>query len=56
MHAVLSKCLAPGYRIGWVAAGRVTRRRSSARSCPSAWPPPFRVQIALADYLRQGGG
>lgn len=49
-----SKCLAPGYRLGWVAAGRYARavvRQKLATSLATAVP----IQIALADYLRQGG-
>ncbi len=49
-----SKCLAPGYRIGWVAAGRhaeAVRRLKLSTSLATSIPP----QIALADYLRQGG-
>ncbi|MBS0451125.1 MAG: PLP-dependent aminotransferase family protein [Proteobacteria bacterium] len=49
-----SKCLAPGYRVGWAAAGRhaaqVLRLKmmtSLATSIPS--------QVAIAEYLEQGG-
>ncbi|SFN15423.1 PLP-dependent aminotransferase family protein [Variovorax sp. OV329] len=49
-----SKCLAPGYRVGWAAAGRhagqVLRLKmmtSLATSIPS--------QVAIAEYLDQGG-
>lgn len=48
-----SKCLAPGYRLGWVAAGRYAaqvRRQKLATSLATAIP----IQIALADYLKQG--
>ena len=49
-----SKCLAPGYRVGWAAAGRfapaVTRLKMMS-SLASAIP----TQRALADYLAQGG-
>lgn len=49
-----SKCLAPGYRLGWVAAGRYARqvqRLKLSTSLATSGP----VQIALADYLKQGG-
>lgn len=49
-----AKCLAPGYRVGWVAAGRYTRsveRLKFMTSLASNIP----TQIALADYLQQGG-
>lgn len=55
MHvSSFSKCLAPGYRIGWVAAGRFAeriRRQKLATSLATTVP----VQIALAGYLKQGG-
>jgi DNA-binding transcriptional MocR family regulator len=54
MHvSSFSKSLAPGYRIGWVAAGRFARqiqRQKLASSLATTVP----VQIALADYLKQG--
>jgi len=49
-----SKCLAPGYRIGWVAAGRYAlqvQRRKIMSSLSTSIP----VQDAIAAYLRQGG-
>ena len=49
-----AKCLAPGYRLGWVAAGRYAKkvqRQKYATSLATAVP----IQIALADYLKQGG-
>ena len=49
-----SKCLAPGYRIGWIAAGRqagaVARLRLMTTITPS-----MPAQAALADYLQHGG-
>jgi DNA-binding transcriptional MocR family regulator len=48
-----SKSLAPGYRIGWVAAGRFTRQvaqQKLASSLGTAVP----VQLALANYLARG--
>jgi DNA-binding transcriptional MocR family regulator len=49
-----SKSLAPGYRIGWVAAGRYARpvgRRKVMSSLSTNIP----AQDAIAQYLRQGG-
>ena len=49
-----SKCLAPGYRVGWVLAGRYAqqvRRLKMMTTLSTAIPP----QAALADYLKQGG-
>ena len=49
-----SKSLAPGYRIGWVAAGRFVRavgRRKVSSSLSTNIPS----QAAIAEYLRQGG-
>jgi len=49
-----SKSLAPGYRIGWVAAGRFVRavgRRKVSSSLSANIP----AQEAIAEYLRQGG-
>lgn len=49
-----SKCLAPGYRIGWVAAGRHAQAIERAKimtTLSSAVPS----QQALAEYLAHGG-
>jgi DNA-binding transcriptional MocR family regulator len=49
-----SKCLAPGYRVGWAAPGRLTReveRLKAMTSLSGAFP----VQAALAAYLQEGG-
>jgi DNA-binding transcriptional MocR family regulator len=55
MHvSSFAKCLAPGYRIGWVAAGRFARQIQRLKLSTSlATTVP--VQIAMADYLKQGG-
>lgn len=49
-----SKSLAPGYRVGWAAAGRhapQVERLKMTTSLATALP----TQLALADYLAQGG-
>jgi DNA-binding transcriptional MocR family regulator len=49
-----SKCLAPGYRLGWVAAGRYSAdlsRRKMEASIATSLP----VQQGVAQMLRQGG-
>ncbi len=49
-----SKCLAPGYRVGWAAPGRFTcevERLKLATSLSGSIP----VQAALASYLQEGG-
>jgi DNA-binding transcriptional MocR family regulator len=55
MHcASFSKCLAPGYRVGWAVPGRYTREvtRMKLTTTLSASAP---AQAALADYLMKGG-
>ena len=49
-----SKCLAPGYRIGWVAGGRWAEqiRRLKLMTTLS---PSVPAQAAIADYLQHGG-
>jgi DNA-binding transcriptional MocR family regulator len=49
-----SKCLAPGYRIGWAAPGRYARQvaRQKLTTTLSASAP---AQLALAHYLERGG-
>jgi DNA-binding transcriptional MocR family regulator len=55
MHcASFSKCLAPGYRVGWVAAGKFAQKveRLKLMTTLSAAVPS---QEAIASYLEQGG-
>ncbi len=55
MHcSSFSKCLAPGYRVGWVAAGRYSKviERLKLTTTLSASVP---AQVALAQYLQKGG-
>ena len=55
MHcSSFSKCLAPGYRIGWAAPGRYTQAvaRQKLTTTLSASVP---AQLALAAYLERGG-
>ncbi len=49
-----SKCLAPGYRIGWASPGRYAKAvaRQKLTTTLSASAP---VQLALATYLERGG-
>ncbi|WON78542.1 PLP-dependent aminotransferase family protein [Serratia sp. UGAL515B_01] len=49
-----SKCLAPGFRVGWVAAGRYAPQvqRLQLMSTVSTSVP---MQMAIADYLLHGG-
>ncbi len=55
MHcSSFSKCLAPGYRVGWAMPGRFTRevaRLKLTRTLSASAP----AQGALADYLAKGG-
>jgi len=55
MHcSSFSKCLAPGYRVGWVAPGRYTQavERLKLTTTISASVPS---QIAIGRYLQKGG-
>jgi DNA-binding transcriptional MocR family regulator len=55
MHvSSFAKCLAPGFRVGWVAGGRFTERivRQKLTTSLATTVP---VQTALSDYLRHGG-
>jgi DNA-binding transcriptional MocR family regulator len=49
-----SKCLAPGYRVGWVAAGRFTQQLTRAKIM-STLSTAVPSQQALAEYLAHGG-
>jgi len=55
MHVLsFSKCLAPGYRLGWVAAGRHAERIIRLK-LSTTLATTVLVQIAIAEYLKQGG-
>lgn len=49
-----SKCLAPGYRVGWIAAGRYAQRvqRLTLMTTMAASVP---AQVAVLHYLEEGG-
>src|SRR5690606_19371936 len=49
-----SKCLAPGYRVGWVAAGRYAEQISRLKLMTTI-SPSIPAQAAIADYLQHGG-
>jgi DNA-binding transcriptional MocR family regulator len=49
-----SKCLAPGYRVGWVAGGRYAERIRRQQLMTSI-SPSVPAQAAIADYLQHGG-
>jgi DNA-binding transcriptional MocR family regulator len=55
MHcSSFSKCLAPGYRVGWVAAGRYAQqvqRLKLMTTLATAIPS----QLAISEYLQRGG-
>ncbi|THF61474.1 PLP-dependent aminotransferase family protein [Pseudothauera nasutitermitis] len=55
MHvSSFSKCLAPGFRVGWVAGGRFARRIVRQKLTTSL-ATMVAAQDALADYLGHGG-
>jgi DNA-binding transcriptional MocR family regulator len=49
-----SKCLAPGYRIGWVAGGRYAEAIQRLKLMTTI-SPSVPSQAAIADYLEHGG-
>jgi len=55
MHcSSFSKCLAPGYRIGWVAGGRFAQRIERMKLMTTL-AAPIPSQEALSRYLQRGG-
>lgn len=55
MHcSSFSKCLAPGYRVGWAAPGRLVREVERLKLMTSL-SGSIPVQAALVDYLKEGG-
>ncbi len=48
-----SKCLAPGYRLGWIAAGKFNNE-VSRRKIESSLATSLPVQLAVAQMLRHG--
>jgi DNA-binding transcriptional MocR family regulator len=49
-----SKCLAPGYRLGWVAAGRFTEE-IARRKIESSLATSLPIQLCIAGMLKDGG-
>lgn len=49
-----SKTLAPGFRVGWIAAGRHSERVAALRFINSSATPPL-TQAVVAAFLRDGG-
>lgn len=55
MHcSSFSKCLAPGFRVGWVAPGRHTQRIAQ-RQFTSTLGASIPAQLAIVEYLLKGG-
>ncbi|MCC5810389.1 MAG: PLP-dependent aminotransferase family protein [Ectothiorhodospiraceae bacterium] len=55
MHcSSFSKCLAPGYRVGWAAPGRYTRQIEQ-RKLVTTLSAPVPAQAGMVEYLHQGG-
>ncbi len=55
MHcSSFSKCLAPGYRVGWAAPGRYTSA-VARQKLTSTLTSPIPTQLGLASYLEKGG-
>jgi DNA-binding transcriptional MocR family regulator len=50
----VSKTLAPGYRIGWIAAGRYQERIERLKYALTVSNPPL-LQMAVAEFLGNGG-
>src|ERR1700722_16428384 len=49
-----SKCLAPGYRLGWLAAGRFAKQ-AARRKIESSLATSLPIQQGIAQMLRHGG-
>jgi DNA-binding transcriptional MocR family regulator len=49
-----SKCLAPGYRLGWLAAGRFAKE-AARRKIESSLATSLPIQQGIAQMLRHGG-
>jgi DNA-binding transcriptional MocR family regulator len=49
-----SKCLAPGYRLGWIAAGRFTNE-VARRKIESSLATSLPIQLGIAQMLKFGG-
>ncbi|SHH48543.1 aminotransferase-like domain-containing protein [Pollutimonas bauzanensis] len=55
MHcSSFSKCLAPGYRVGWAAPGQYARA-VARQKLTSTLTSPVPIQLGLAHYLEKGG-